>query len=58
MRILSSSVQICPQYDDFSFTNWDLNVEVRELFTLAQKYVRKMSLFMLNKVYDTFIWLL
>ena len=43
MRILSSSVQICPQYDDFSFTNWDLNVEVRELFTLAQKYVRKMS---------------
>jgi hypothetical protein len=28
MRILSPSVQICPQYDDFSFTNWDLNEEV------------------------------
>ena len=28
LRILSPNVQICPQYGDFSFTDWDLNSEV------------------------------
>ena len=31
-RILSQSVQICPHFADFSFTNWDKNAEVRALF--------------------------
>lgn len=57
MRILSPCVQICPQYDDFSFTNWDLDEEVREFFTLAQKGKGRWRnvYLMLNNVYDTLV---